>query len=209
MFGRFLPKSPVFFDYFEQITEILVQTCKEFQTMTQNVAKLPEYAKTIKDLERKADGVTKRCTELLHQTFITPIERSDIFALTKRLDDVIDTVEAATSRMALYEINEMRPEACELAQILVDASNAIYQAIRCLRKMSAHTDEIKQQCVIIYQLENKADAVLRDALSLLFKSEINPILVIKWKELYERLEKAADRCESVANIIQGIIVEAS
>jgi len=207
MFKKFLPKETGFFDSFEQISVLGTEACKELLALTAPGADITARATRIKEIEKEADKVTQRCIEALHATFITPIDRTDIHSLVKRLDDVIDSVDSATSRIMLYELAEIRPEAKALAEVLVRATNHITKALQNLRNLK-NADAINENCIAIYQLENEGDTILRLALVRLFK-ETDPILVIKWKEIYERLEKATDRCEAVANIIQGILIEAS
>jgi uncharacterized protein len=207
MFRKILPRETSFFDYFEQHSALMLEACQELLALTSGPDDLAVKAARIKDLERAADQVTHRCIEALHKTFITPIDRADIHNLIKRLDDVIDSIESATSRIVLYELAEMRPEAKALAEVLVRAASEIGEALKCLRNLK-NAKAIQDHCVAIYHLENEGDAILRAALVRLFREE-NAILVIKWKEIYERLEKATDRCEAVANIIQGVVIEAS
>jgi predicted phosphate transport protein (TIGR00153 family) len=162
----------------------------------------------IKDLEREADLITRNCMDALHRTFITPIDRADIHKLIQRLDDIVDSVESTASRMVLYEITDRPDDARALTAVLVRAAEEITLALPGLRNMK-NADEIKKHCVALYELENEGDNIMRNALAKLFREEKDPIALIKWKELYERLEKATDRCEAVASIIQSIVIEAS
>jgi uncharacterized protein len=207
MFKKFLPQETSFFDYFEQHGALASAVCRELLVLTSGEADIATQAARIKEIEKQADTITRKCIEALHKTFITPVDRADIHVLMKRLDDIVDTVESAATRMALYEIKEMRPEARRLAEVLVKATIEIEAALKHLRNLK-NTEEIQRHCVAVYTLENEGDAILREALVRLFR-ETDAILVIKWKEIYERLEKATDRCESVASAIQGIVIEAS
>lgn len=208
MFRNFLPKETSFFDYFEQHGALAIQACQELYELASNNGDIAARAARIKEIEKQADAVTHRCIEALHKTFITPMDRSDIHSLIKRLDDIIDSIEAATSRIVLYGLTEMRSEAKELALVLVRATTEIEEALKCLRNINKDGETIQQRCIAIYQLENDGDAVLRAALVRLFREQ-DAVLIIKWKEIFERLEKATDRCEAVANIIQGVVIEAS
>jgi uncharacterized protein len=208
MFSKLLPKETGFFDYFEEISTLANEACKQLLAMATDGGDHAIQANRIKDIEREADKATYRCIEALHKTFITPIDRSEIHTLTKRLDDIIDSVDSTASRIVLYELKEIRPEAKALSDVLVRATEAIGKAVRGLRDMK-NAEQIKEQCSAIYQMENEGDTLLRLALVRLFQEKDQPILVIKWKEIYERLEKATDRCESVASLIQGIVIEAS
>jgi len=206
MFGRFLPKETSFFDFFEQHAALTVEGCKEFLSLASTGANVLAKAKRIKEIEHETDVVTHRCVEALHKTFITPIERDDIYRLISRMDDIVDFIEAASERIALYDMKEMTPEVKDLADILVRAVQQIVVAVKGLRNMK-NAEPVLQACVDINRLENEGDTILRNALARLFKEERDPITVIKWKEIYEGLETATDRCEDVANIIEGVVLE--
>jgi uncharacterized protein len=208
MFRSILPKETNFFNYFEQHSQYCIAACEELAAMLSVGGDMEARATRIKEIEREADSVTHACTDALHKTFITPIDRSEILGLMQRLDDVVDSIESIASRLMMYEISEARPGAHELAEVLVKASHEIALAVGGLRNMK-NGDEIKTHCIALFDLENQGDNLMRTALADLFKQEKDAITVIKWKELFERLEKATDRCESVANIIQGIVIESS
>ncbi|MCX5757222.1 MAG: DUF47 family protein [Candidatus Hydrogenedentes bacterium] len=208
MFRRLLPREICFFDYFEKHARLTIEACEAFCALTDGQVDHTTQAARIKDIEHQADDLTHQCVDALNRTFITPIDRVDIHQLIKRLDDVVDSVDATTSRISLYELVEIRPEAHQLASVLLKAARQIEVALMGLRSLK-ETDAIKARLIDIHQLENEGDIILRAALMRLFKEENNPILIMKWKEIFERLEKATDRCEEVANIIEKIIIEAS
>lgn len=208
MFRRLLPKEVSFFDYFEEHAKMTIEACKLFLELSEGKADNVVQAARIKEIEHQADTLTHRCIEELNKTFITPIDRVDIHYLIKRLDDIVDSVDAATSRIALYELVEMRSEARLLAEVLLKAAIEIEIALKGLRSLS-NAKAVIDRLIEIHQLENEGDAILRTALTRLFREESNPILVIKWKEIFERLEKATDRCEEVANLIEKVVIEAS
>jgi predicted phosphate transport protein (TIGR00153 family) len=206
MFGRLLPRETSFFDFFEQHAAKTVEGCKEFLSLASTGANVIAKAKRIKEIEHETDVITHRCVEALHKTFITPIERDDIYRLITRMDDIMDFVEAASERLSLYEIRDMTPEVKDLADVLVRATEQVEQALRGLRNMK-NAEAVVKTCIDINRLENEGDAILRNALARLFRDEKDPITVIKWKEIYESLEAATDRCEDVANIIEGVVLE--
>ena len=208
MFRKLLPQEVGYFDFFERHADLSVKACRELDAMLADNSDMAARAARIKELEREADLITRACMDALHRTFITPIDRSDIHKLIQRLDDIVDSVESTASRMMLYEVNEKPAEAKALTAVLVRAAEEIALALPGLRNMK-NAEEIKQHCVALYELENEGDNIMRNALAKLFKEERDPIALIKWKELYERLEKATDRCEAVASIIQSIVIEAS
>jgi predicted phosphate transport protein (TIGR00153 family) len=206
MFGRFLPKEKSFFDFFEQHATLTVQGTKEFLEMVTDGLKIETRARRIADIEHETDVITHRCVEALHKTFITPIDRDSIHRLITRMDDIMDYVEAAAERVALYELTIMTPEVVALADVLHRASVQVEQACKELRNLK-NPRRVLELAIEINKLENEGDAVLRRAVARLFKEEKDPILVIKWKEVYENLEMATDRCEDVANIIEGVVLE--
>jgi len=206
MFGRLLPRETSFFDFFERHAALTVEGAKEFMSLASTGANIAAKAKRIKEIEHETDVITHHCVEALHKTFITPIERDDIHRLITRMDDIMDYVEAASERIALYEIRTMTPETKALAEVLVRATEEVERALRGLRDMR-HAERIIKSCIDINRMENEADEILRSAVARLFKEERDPITVIKWKEIYENLENATDRCEDVANIIEGVVLE--
>lgn len=206
MFGRLLPRETSFFDLFERHAALTVEGTKEFLSLVSTAANITAKAKRIAEIEHETDVITHQCVEALHRTFITPIERDDIYRLIARMDDVMDFVEAAAERLVLYEITVMTPEVVDLADVLVRAMQDVEQALKGLRDMK-HSQAIIQKCIDVNRLENEGDAILRMAVARLFREEKDPIVVIKWKEIYENLESASDRCEDVANIIEGVILE--
>lgn len=205
MFKSILPKEYNFYDYFEKhiaiskaISEILIQ-------LSEGKIDLENCSKQIREMENQADRITHECTEALHKTFITPIERTDIFTLIKRLDDIADNMESAVSRMALYEVKEIRPETREVADILVSQINALEIAIKGLRNIK-NGEAIKEQCIRVRELESIGDKAFRRGLQRLFR-ETDAVVIIKWKEILERFEKAIDRCEDVANVIESVLID--
>jgi len=171
-------------------------------------ANIETKARRIHDIEHETDVITHRCVETLHKTFITPIDRDNIHRLITRMDDIMDFVEAASERIALYELTVMTPDVRDLADVLVRATQQVELALKGLRNLKS-PQAILKVCIDINRLENESDQILRRAVAKLFKEEKDPIVVIKWKEIYENLENAADRCEDVANIIEGVILEHS
>ena len=206
VFGRLLPKETSFYDFFDEHGRLTVVGAKEFHSMVTSVGNIDAKSRRIKEIEHETDVITHRCVEALHKTFITPIERDDIYRLITKMDDIMDFIEAAAERIALYEISVMTPEVVDLADTLVRQTQEVEEAIKGLRDLK-HPKKILEKCVNINRLENEADAILRRALARMFNEEKDAILIIKWKEIYEHLEGATDRCEDVANIIEGVVLE--
>jgi uncharacterized protein Yka (UPF0111/DUF47 family) len=206
MFGRFLPKETSFFDFFEQHASLTVEGIREFLSLITTGANIPAKARRVADIEHETDVITHRCVEALHKTFITPIDRDSIHRLITRMDDIMDFVEAAAERIELYEITVMTADARDLADVLLRSAVQVELACKGLRNLK-DPQALLKLCVDINRLENEADAILRRAVARLFREEKDPIMVIKWKEIYESLENATDRCEDVANIIEGVVLE--
>jgi uncharacterized protein len=205
---RLLPHDASFFAHFEHQGKKTVEGCRAFLDMVEQPGDMERRAERVKQIEHECDEITHAVVEALHKTFITPIDRNDIYRLITKMDDIMDLVEAAADRVALYEIPTMTKEAAELARCLVDSAEHVLNAVSGIRDLGK-PNGILQHCIEINRLENVADGILRGALARLFREEKDPIAVIKWKEIYETLESATDRCEDVANIIEGVVLENS
>jgi predicted phosphate transport protein (TIGR00153 family) len=205
---RLLPREESFFDDFEKHAAKTVEGCRAFLEMAEGSADCATVSPRIKAIESECDNITHSVVARLHKTFITPIDRNDIFRLISKMDDVMDFVEAAAQRMVLYDIHEPTQELAGLARTLMHGAERVLEALKGLRNLK-NPDLILEKCVEINRLENEADVQLRAAIAKLFKEAKDPIFVIKWKEVYELLETATDRCEDVANIIEGVVLENS
>ena len=205
---RLLPHDASFFALFEQQGKKTVEGCRAFLAMVEEANNLERRAERVKQIEHECDDITHAVVEQLHKTFITPIDRNDIYRLITKMDDIMDYVEAAADRVALYEIPTMTKEVGELARCLVSSAEHVLGAVTSIRDLK-RPNGILEHCIEINRLENVADNILRVALARLFREEKDPIAVIKWKEIYETLESATDRCEDVANIIEGVVLENS
>lgn len=209
MFRKLLPRTGNFFEYFEQHTRLSKEACAELEALAGGPDNLEDRVSHIKDIEHQADDVARQCIDALHNTFITPIDRSDIHRLIRRLDDIIDTVDSVAARMLMYRVTVIRPEMKLLVKTLIESVDGIDKAIRDLPALRKKGDEIQKYCWDVYDAESRADAVLNSALVHLFEEETDSINIIKWKDILERLERATDRCQEAAHIISGIVIEAS
>ena len=205
---RLLPHDQSFFSHFEAQGKKTVEGCQAFRQMIEDPTGLEGKAERIKQIEHECDEITHAVVEGLHKTFITPIDRNDIYRLITKMDDIMDLVEAAADRLALYDMPKMTKEASDLATCLVQSAEHVLGAVSDIRSLNK-PNGILQHCVEINRLENAADNLLRGALAKLFREEKDPIAVIKWKEIYETLEAATDRCEDVASVIEGVVLENS
>ncbi|HKU37578.1 MAG TPA: DUF47 family protein [Polyangiales bacterium] len=205
---RLLPRDESFFDEFEKLGRKTVEGCKAFVALVEAPNDVQGQAKKVSDIEHECDRITHTVVAKLHTTFITPLDRNDIHRLVSKMDDVMDYVEAAAERLALYDIHSMTKEVADLAQVLLTSSERVCEAVSGFRDLK-HPQKILDKCIEINRLENEADSLLRASLARLFREEKDPITILKWKEIYELLETATDRCEDVANIIEGVVLENS
>ncbi len=200
-------KKDVFFTTFEEMADTVVEAVEYFAAGVSDLSDVETFAKRMKEYESKCDGYTHAILIELNKTFITPIEREDIMALTTSLDDVIDGVEASASRFAMYNVREKDEYITKFGDILVRSVKQIQSAISLLthRKLLA----MRQHCIAINELENEGDELLRVGITQLFATVKDPIELIKRKEIYERLEQTTDCCEDVANTLESIIMRNS
>ncbi len=202
---RLIPKEMSFFDLFEQLADILVRAAGVLVEATEHAETLPESAKRLERLEHDGDQVTHQLMKRLNQTFITPIDREDIHELSTALDDILDLIEATTERFILYKMTSMFNAAPKLAQVIQQQVAEIHRLMPKLRHL--RREQIMEHCVEINRLENVGDRLLRDAMGALFDGSVDPLAVLKWRDIYTLLESATDKCEDVANVIEGIILK--
>jgi predicted phosphate transport protein (TIGR00153 family) len=199
-----IPKEVRFFDYFEQQSQQIMKAGALLSELVHDFADARAKASAIKEVEHAGDQITHEIVKRLNTTFITPIDREDIHDLATRLDDVLDYLEAVAERLVIYRIKEPTSACRAMADLIVAQIAAMDRCIRCLRTMDPGFHE---HAVEVNRLENRADTLLRETLAALFEEQPDPIEVIKWKEIYETLETVTDRCEDVANVIEGIILK--
>jgi uncharacterized protein len=201
---RLLPREEKFFDLFEQQGANIVLASCALEELTLEYASAKAKAERVKDLEHAGDTVTHEIVRRLNTTFVTPIDREDIYALACRLDDVLDLVDAVADRLLVYKIDTPTEGCIAMAKIIVKAAEETDRAVHCLRTLSPL---YHKHAVEVNRLENEADRLLRDQLAALFEGTKDAIEVIKWKELYETMEAVTDRCEDVVNVIEGIVLK--
>jgi predicted phosphate transport protein (TIGR00153 family) len=206
MFGRLMPTEGKFFDLFNQHAALCVKGAQEMVGLMTNFDDLETRTHAVESIEKQADKVTYATVDLLHKTFITPIDRDDIHKLITRMDDILDMMEDAAQTISLYDLQAVTPEAKRLAELCLACCEKVQQAVGLLHDMG-NAQKIVAICEEIDRLESDADHVMRAAMSKLFRDEPDVRNLIKMKAIYEILETVTDRCEDVANIIEGIIVE--
>jgi predicted phosphate transport protein (TIGR00153 family) len=161
----------------------------------------------IEELEHKGDKLVRIITKELNEAFITPIDREDIYSLIKKIDDVLDLTNSTMHRFVMFDINEST-EACKLlAEMLVQCTNCIMEIMEELNSVGNKSKHIREKIIQINKIENEADRLFRKIVSELFKNETNPIEIIKWKEIYQTLENTIDKCEKIANTIEGVVIK--
>ena len=208
MFGRLMPREGRFFELFNEHAGLIVQGSRELAALMASGDDLERRAHNIESIEKRADRITRSTIELLHKTFITPIDRDDIHQLISKMDDILDLIEDAAQLMFLYDVRVPTPEAKKLADICVVCCEKMQSAVALLSSMD-NAAAIMTICTEIDRLESDADHVMRAAIARLFRDEPDVRELIKLRTVYEHLETVTDRCEDVANIIQGIVLENS
>lgn len=203
---NFLPRNPRFFDYFDRDTEVLVRTAECFCHFLESAGDPRENSKQLKELEHEADRVTHEAMELLHRSFITPLERGDLRRLILALDEIVDYLDDAARRIAIYEVGSILPEVCPMGKILIDLAKAVQAAVHDLRNLRTK-NQVLEHCIEIQRLENLGDHLHHIALAAIFKKGMDPLLVMKWKEIIDLIEAAMDAAEEVAHVIEGIVLE--
>lgn len=208
MFGRLLPREGRFFEFFKEHAELVVQGSRELAALMASGDDLERRAHNIESIEKRADKITRATIELLHRTFITPIDREDIHQLITKMDDILDLLEDSAQVMFLYAVRHPTPEARKLADICVACCEKVKSAVVLLPSME-NAAEILAICAEMDRLESEADHVMRAAIARLFRDEPDVRELIKLRSIYEHLETVTDRCEDVTNIIQTIVLDNS
>src|SRR5436190_8294038 len=208
MLGRLMPREGKFFDLFNAHAERIVEGSRELAAMIGTFDQLDAHAQRIDAAERAADKITHECITLLHKTFITPFDRDQIHQLITRMDDILDLMQDVAESIVLYDIRKITPESRQLAEICQMCCERVRTAVGLLKNVK-DAEAIMKTCHEIDRLESDADRVMRSAMSKLFRDEADVKQLIKLRTIYELLETITDRCEDVANIIEGIVLENS
>ncbi|MFN0305550.1 MAG: DUF47 domain-containing protein [Burkholderiales bacterium] len=208
MFGRLLPKEGRFFDLFVEHADETLAASRELSELMGSVDNIERRAFAIETHEKRGDKITQQTIALLHTTFITPLDRDDIHSLITRMDDILDLIEDCAQSIFLYDVRFVTPETKKLAEICVACIEQVRAAVSMLSNMD-NAPRILQVCDEIDKLESEADHVMRAAMAKLFRDEPDVRQLIKLRTIYELLETVTDRCEDVANIIEGIVLENS
>ena len=199
-------KEDIFYKMFVDFAGKIILAGEAFQDLVHNYENVDEKVANMKVLETECDMETHKILKSLHESFITPFDREDIYAITREMDSIVDCMEEVANRFQVFEVKVIKPEAVVLTDMIL-------QSIRELETMFRHLAEMKKNSIVMEQIievnriENEGDVVFRKALSTLFREEKDPIELIKWKHLYEQIEESIDCCENVANILEGVVMK--
>jgi predicted phosphate transport protein (TIGR00153 family) len=202
-FFRLIPREEKFYDDFQAMADELQKGAQLLEVMLSQDQPAWDRGDEIKAIEHKCDSLTHEIIQRLNRTFVTPLDREDIHALARSLDDVMDAIDASAALVCLYHLPTVRFGARELAQIVTASTRQVSAALGALERHKG----LITHAVEINRLENEADKMHQDAVRRLFDEERDPILVLKWKETLDMLEAATDRCEDVANVLEGVMVK--
>jgi len=202
----FMPKEERFFELFSSQAQNIVKGAGLLVDLVRDQSRASDLRNEIEAVEHEGDITTHEIADRLNRTFITPFDHEDIHDLASRLDDVLDNIEATADRMFLYEAGPAGPEMVSLADVLSDATKALERAVEGLNDVNRNARRILDHCIEIHRLENMGDEQSRLALAGLFKGS-DALHALKWKEIYDHVENAIDKCEDVASILEGIVVK--
>jgi len=202
---KFMPREERFFELFNEQTGNLVRGAELLVKLVADHTQAEDVRRQIEEVEHQGDITTHEIADRLNRTFNTPFDHEDIHELAARLDDVLDNIEATADRMFLYEAGRAGPEMVTLAENLSDAAKALAMAVEGLHDVTRNARRIMDYCIEIHRLENVADEQSRLALAKLFRGT-DALYALKWKEIYDHVENAIDKCEDVATILEGIVV---
>src|SRR2546425_26210 len=203
---RLILRDTRFFDDFERQSQHIVKAATLLRDLVHTFTDTDVKVRAIKDAEHEGDRTTHAIVTRLNTTFVTPIDREDVHTLASRLDDVLDYIDAAAAALVVYRIKQPTSASRAMADVIIDTVGAMDKAVRCLRTFDA---SFRAHAVEVHRHENRADELLRTSLAALFDEGLDPVEVLKWKDIYEMMEGVTDRCEDVANAIEGILLKMS
>jgi predicted phosphate transport protein (TIGR00153 family) len=205
-FPKLLPREEQYFSLFAQMTSYINDAATALvEMLAHSNGDFQEYGQRIKIIEHACDDLTHNIATRLNQSFITPFDREDIYMMSKALDDVVDLINGAARAIVMYDIHETTEPAKQLAGVIQRMALQLHEVVTILQKPKGVTERL----IELHRLENEGDDIYQRAVGGLFHNNLDPLTVIKWKDVYERLEAGIDRCENVANIIEGVIIKHS
>jgi predicted phosphate transport protein (TIGR00153 family) len=200
-----IPRDEKFYDLFREQAENIHKASQMLVALFEDYTDVEKRVAEIKFLEHKGDQLTHALMMKLNRTFITPFDREDVHSLSSALDDVLDLVDAAASRLVTYKVTSVTPGARQLSKVIVHGTEIILKAVSNLQK----PDSILEYCEQVAQLEEEADRIKGECVARLFENSTNPVEIIKWKEIYEVLEATTDKCEDVADVLEAVVLKGS
>jgi len=201
-----IPRDTRFFDLFEEGARVLIRIAETYVRLLKDYPQRTQHVAEIRKLEREGDDVAHRTLIKLDTTFITPFDREDIYSLMKLMDDVVDEIDAAAKRLTLYQIDRPTPWLVKQTDILLRACQCVGAVVPKLRDLK-RVDGLRAHLIEIHSLENTGDDINHSATAELYSTSTNAIEVLKWKEIYDLTERAIDRCEDIANLIEALILK--
>ncbi len=202
---NFFPRDEKYFDQFNELARRIHESARILARFFNNESPVATVADQIKRLEHECDEISHEILRGIDRSFITPIDREDIHRLAVRLDDVIDLIDGTVRRMLLFGITEPTPIARRLSEVIVAATEELVEAVAALRKQKG----VIEHCIHIKKLENEGDVAYQEAVASLFRGKVDPIEVIKWKDVYDNMEECIDRCEAVAHVLESVVLKHS
>lgn len=203
---RITPKEEKFFDYFIETCEIICKAAALLEDLTTNYVNVNEKISNIEVTEHACDNNVHKILNELNQSFITPIDREDIFTIAKELDNITDDIETAAHRFSMYNVKSVKPEAVTMTKLIVRATSELKNVMIEMKNMKK-SKQLQNKIIEVNNVEDEADTIFRDAMANLFITEHDAVEVIKWKEILELLENTIDACEDVANIVEGVVMK--
>ena len=202
---NFFPRDEKYFDQFSELARRIHESARILARFFNNESPVTTVADQIKRLEHECDEISHQILRGIDRSFITPIDREDIHRLAVRLDDVIDLIDGTVRRLILFGITEPTPIARRLSEVIVAATEELVEAVAALRKQKG----VIEHCIKIKKLENEGDVAYHEAVASLFRGKVDPIEVIKWKDVYDNMEECIDRCEAVAHVLESVVLKHS
>ncbi|AGX43352.1 DUF47 domain-containing protein [Clostridium saccharobutylicum] len=204
---NFKPKEDKFYKMFEESAQNVTEAAVTLRQSLNSLSNKEVEVAKIEELEHKGDRLVGVVVKELNEAFITPIDREDIYSLVKKMDDVLDLINSTMHRFLMFDINESTEEAKQLADMIVECTKHILKLMVGINSVNNKADYIKDKIIIINQIESEADRLFRKTVAELFKNEKNVLEVIKWKEIYQILEDTIDKCEKIANTVEGVVIK--
>lgn len=203
---RMTAKEAVFFDLFSDTAADTCKAARMLEELMRNYTDIPEKIRAIEEIEHKCDGHVHKMLEHLNRSFVTPIDREDIYLIAKELDNITDDIESTAHRFMMFNVTSIRPDALKMADMIIKCTEELMGVMSELKNMKT-SKVLKDRIIEVNRIEDAGDDIFRNAMQSLFVNENDSLEVIKWKEIYEYLENTLDACEDVANIIEGVVMK--